>query len=368
MSDKGHPSADTTDANIKLEALITPKLEPGKACLLTIRGRSVGQLLELNELPVTVGRAPDAGLLIDDVAVSRRHARVWKGPDGFTIEDLGSTNGVFVNGVRETRRVLRNGDRIQIGTTTVLKFCFQDEMETSFQKSLYDSATRDGLTGLYNRRIFIETLQVDFSYSYRNDTPLSLLLLDLDHFKLVNDSHGHLAGDWVLKETAAIIQRGLRTEDVAGRHGGEEFAVLLRYTSGPGAYIIAERIRRGIEERRFEHEGRAIRVTTSIGVATLGGRCYDTWEQMIEAADSHLYKAKQLGRNRTHCAGLENTARSTRDTIRLGPEEVRAQLESREGSEARPQAGSPAGRAGRMPSRGRRPSVRQASKRPASQG
>jgi predicted signal transduction protein with EAL and GGDEF domain len=156
-----------------------------------------------------------------------------------------------------------------------------------------------------------------------------------------------------LRETAAIIQRGLRTEDVGARHGGEEFAVLLRYTDAPHGYAVAERIRREIEDRRFEHEGRVIRVTTSIGLATLEGRCYKTWQQMISAADGYLYKAKQQGRNRTHYVGLDNTARLTQNTISLTPEEFRA---AREAEAGEPQAAPPAPRA-------RKPSTPRSSRR-----
>ena len=211
------PAATKTIANATLEELITPKLEPGKACLIVIRGRSVGQILELQKFPAVVGRAPEVELTIDDVAVSRRHAQLEQTSEGFVIQDLDSTNGLFVNGLRVQRQGLHDGDRIQVGTTTILKFCFQDELEASFQKSLYDSATRDSLTGLYNRRFFLDTLDIDFAYSYRNDTSLTLLQLDLDHFKNVNDSYGHPAGDAVLRETSVLIQRGLRTEDVDSR-------------------------------------------------------------------------------------------------------------------------------------------------------
>ena len=324
MSDSGNPAANKTVANATLEELITPKLEPGKACLIVIRGRSVGQILELEKLPAVVGRSPDVELPIDDVAVSRRHAQLEKTADGFVIQDLGSTNGVFVNGIRIQRQKLRDGDRLQVGTTTILKFCMQDELEASFQKTLYDSATRDSLTGLYNRRFFLDTLEVDFSYSYRNATPLSLLMLDLDHFKTVNDSHGHVAGDTVLKGTAGLIQRGLRSEDVASRHGGEEFVVLLRYTDGPHGYAIAERIRQSIEENRFEYNGHVIRVTVSIGLGSLEGRSHRNWQGLIEAADGYLYKAKQQGRNRTYYVGLDTTDRLTQSTVSLSVDDFRA--------------------------------------------
>jgi len=316
--------ASKTVANATLEALLTPKLEPGKACLIVIRGRSVGQLLELEKLPAVVGRSPDIELMIDDVAVSRRHAQIDQGNEGFSVQDLGSTNGLFVNGVRVQRQLLHDGDRIQVGTTTILKFCFQDEVEASFQKTLYDSATRDSLTSLYNRRFFLDTLDIDFAYSFRNETALSLLLLDLDHFKEINDTYGHSAGDSVLRETSGLIQKGLRTEDVAARHGGEEFAVLLRYTDAPHAYAIAERIRQSIEEHRFEHEGLVMHVTASIGLASLEARCYRSWQGLVEAADSFLYRAKEQGRNRTHYAGLESEGRLTQTTVSLTPEEFKA--------------------------------------------
>lgn len=353
MSDSGRSAASKTVANATLEELITPKLDPGRACLLVIRGRSVGQVLELAGPSAVIGRSLDADFTIDDVAVSRRHAQVEHGPDGFAIRDLDSTNGVFVNGIRILRQPLRDGDRIQVGTTTILKFCFQDDVEASFQRKLYDSATRDSLTGLYNRRFFVETLEVDFSYAVRNGTPLSLLLLDLDHFKGVNDTFGHMAGDSVLRETAELIQRGLRAEDVAARHGGEEFAVLLRYTEGSTAYAIAERIRGSIERHRFEHDGRVVRATISAGLATLEARSYDSWQALIEAADTFLYQAKQGGRNRTVYSGLDAPGRLTQTTVSLKTPEFRAPGPD-ESEEPEPQGGRPPRKASAAPPRGKR--------------
>lgn len=330
MSDSGNVTSKTL-VNATLDELLVPKLGPGQACLIVIRGRSVGQMLELKQLPAVLGRAPDVDLPIDDIAVSRRHAQVEQGPEGFSIRDLDSTNGVFVNGLRVRHKLLRDGDRIQVGTTTILKFCFQDELEASFQRALYDSATRDSLTGLYNRRFFIETLEADFSYAQRNQSPLSLLLLDLDHFKKVNDGFGHAAGDGVLCEAARLIQRGLRVEDIAARQGGEEFAVLLRHTDAPRAYAIAERIRQSIEEHRFEHEGRVLRVTVSIGLATLEARSYESWRRLIEAADGWLYKAKQNGRNCTQYVGLDSPGRLREKTVSLAARDLVAHKRRRRG-------------------------------------
>jgi diguanylate cyclase (GGDEF)-like protein len=299
MSESTERVGGKTIAHASIEELITPKLDPGKACLVVIRGRSVGWVHELTQHPSVVGRSPDVNLTIDDSAVSRRHARIEPSADGYVLVDLGSTNGVFVNGLRVDRHALKDGDRIQIGTTTILKFCFQDELESSFQKKLYDSATRDPLCGTYNRKFFLDTLEVDFGYAERNGTPLSLLLLDLDHFKAVNDTYGHLAGDAVLKQAASLIQKELRTEDVLARYGGEEFAVLLRYTDATCALAVAERIRRAVEACSFQHEERQFRLTISIGVTTLDeGRCAAAVD-FLRAADERLYEAKRLGRNRT---------------------------------------------------------------------
>jgi diguanylate cyclase (GGDEF)-like protein len=321
MTDKGSPAATRTVAHSSLEDLITPRLEPGKACLIVIRGRSVGLLLELQKLPAVVGRSPDVELTIDDLAVSRRHAQVERGPDGFLVRDLGSTNGVFVNGVRVQAQALRDGDRIQIGTAAILKFCFQDELEADLQKKLYDSATRDSLTGLYNRRFFIETLEVDFTQAVRNDQVISLLLIDLDHFKAVNDTYGHPVGDLVLAQSARLIQSALRAEDLAGRLGGEEFVVLLRYTDGRLAFSIAERIRQTMASHDFEFQGGTLRLTASIGLATLDPAKHASAAKLIEAADRFLYRAKRQGRNRTLYDDREATGRLMAKTLVLPPEE-----------------------------------------------
>jgi diguanylate cyclase (GGDEF)-like protein len=289
-----------TFAHGTLDDLIKPRLEPGTACLIVIRGRSVGLMHELDsDDSIIIGRAADADLSVDDVAVSRHHARIEPGDGGFKVTDLESTNGLFVNGVRASEHGLRDGDRIQIGTTTILKFCFQDEVEASYQRQLYDSATRDSLTRTYNRKFFLENLDVDFAHSHKNGSDLALLLLDLDHFKAINDRFGHLVGDDTLRETAELVQANLRTEDILARFGGEEFAVLLRFTEPQIAFGIAERIRRALEQKLFAHEGREFGLTVSIGLSSLLGRNHDTPRDLLQAADDALYTAKAEGRNRT---------------------------------------------------------------------
>jgi diguanylate cyclase (GGDEF)-like protein len=323
MTEKGGSGASKTVAHAALEQLITPVLDPGKACLIVIRGHSVGQMVDVTSAPAVMGRAPEVELTIDDVAVSRRHARVSRGPDGFLLEDLDSTNGVFVNGLRIRNHTLRDGDRIQVGTTTLVKFCFQDEVEASFQRSLYDSATRDSLTGIYNRGFLMRELEVDFTYARRNGSSLSVLMIDLDHFKRVNDEHGHLAGDAVLKQAADVIQRSLRSEDLFARYGGEEFAALLRFTDGQRAFVVAERIRENFAANRFRYEAVELRLTCSLGLATLQGNTHSSVEELLSAADSFLYRAKQLGRNRTLYVGLEpDPERLTARTLSLRAEDL----------------------------------------------
>lgn len=345
MAETGNPSASKTVAHGSLEELITPKLEPGRACLIVIRGRSVGMMVEVRDRPVVVGRSPDVDLTIDDSAVSRRHAQIEAGSEGYLLTDLESTNGIFVNGLRATRQPLRDGDRIQVGTSTILKFCFQDDVEASFQKSLYDSATRDGLTGAYNRKFFLETLEVDFSYAFKNGTALTLLMLDLDYFKLVNDTFGHLAGDAVLKDVTALVQRTLRTEDVLARYGGEEFAVLLRFTDAPRGFAVAERVRRAVEAYPFSHQEHELHVTTSIGIASYEGGSFASPQEMLEAADDFLYRAKQGGRNRTMYVGLEDGRdRLTATTLSIRTDAIQTAAAAAGPAEPRPKRSPKAGR------------------------
>lgn len=283
----------------KVEDLIVPPLEAGRAYLIVIRGRSVGRMLELDAAPAILGRQTDADLQVDDQGVSRRHAQVAKDAGVYVISDLGATNGLFVNGARVQRHVLANGDRVHLGTATLLKFCYQDEVEEAYQKRMYDAATRDALTGVFNRRYFQDALASQLASSRRHSQPMALLLFDIDHFKKVNDEYGHLAGDEALQQVAKLIARGLRAEDVLARYGGEEFVALLRNGDARGATIFAERARERIADHVFEHAGAPFRITTSVGIASTSSGTYDTPAQILEAADALLLEAKRTGRNRT---------------------------------------------------------------------
>jgi two-component system cell cycle response regulator len=272
------------------------------AYLIVINGRSVGKMYKVQNDRTFIGRAPDCDVLVDDEGVSRRHAYIQRGVEAYEVVDNNSTNGIFINGQRVRGHALKDGDRLQVGSSTILKFSFQDEMEQNYQKQLYDSATRDALTGAYNKKYFADQLKTEFAYCFRHDTHLSLCLFDIDFFKKLNDGWGHLAGDMVLKELAQVVMKTLRTEDIFARYGGEEFGVILRDTDGEHAFLIAERLRRKIEAYKFMYEGERLPVTVSIGVSTLEQKNHESPKAMVKAADGYLYKAKEAGRNRTECA------------------------------------------------------------------
>ncbi len=269
------------------------------AYLIVIAGKAIGKMYKLAGEEMVIGRSPDAQVFLDDDGVSRRHARIERTDEGgLRLVDMHSTNGTWFNGGRIENRDLRDGDKFQIGSTTILKFSYQDALEEQFQQQLYDSATRDGLTRIYNKRFFLDRLQQEFSYSLRHRLPLSLLIFDLDHFKQINDTLGHPVGDAVLQELAHRIGDTLRTEDIFCRYGGEEFAIIMRESPAEKAALAAERVRRLVAGAPFSHEGGSLPVTISVGVATLEAGNFSSPAALVAEADRQLYDAKQRGRNR----------------------------------------------------------------------
>jgi len=274
--------------------------------LIVITGRSAGQMFRLNDNEeVVIGRSSDeSAIVLEDDGVSRRHCSITRQPDG-TVQaiDLGSTNGTYFNGARVDIATLRDGDKIQLGSTTILKFSYQDEVEEQFQKQLYESASRDGLTQSYNKKYFLDRLRHEFAYCWRHRVELSLCMIDLDRFKDVNDTYGHAAGDQALVRLAQLVSDTVRTEDVFARYGGEEFTVILRQIDIDNAFTFAERLRKVVAQTEFtvkDTSGSAcqIQLTASIGIGTLHDRNYSTPEELVLAADRCLYRAKQAGRNK----------------------------------------------------------------------
>lgn len=269
------------------------------AQLIVLSGANVGQVFTLVKDRVVIGRDEGADVQILDAGISRRHALVILDGEGrYFVEDAGSRNGTFTNNHRvEKRQALQDGDKIQIGVMTILKFTFDDAPEASYAQAMYEAALRDGLTGVFNRRYFEERLRAEFSFASRHHSALALLFLDLDHFKEVNDSLGHLAGDAVLKQFARLVGRITRAEDVLCRYGGEEFAVLCRETELMRSSVLAERIRHDVSTHPFAAGGRQVRLTVSIGIAALPDESIKAPADLVVAADEALYQAKERGRN-----------------------------------------------------------------------
>jgi two-component system, cell cycle response regulator len=274
--------------------------ERERAYLIVLAGHSVGEMFKLPTAPAVIGRGPRCEVPVHDEGVSRAHARIVPADDEVWVEDLGSRNGTYINGARVRGRArLADGDKIQVGRTTILKFTYHDSLEESFQKQMYESALRDGLTRIYNKRYFTERIASELRFAIRHRAQLALLMLDLDDLKRINDEHGHLAGDRALVAVAQALARSIRHEDVVARYGGDELAVLLRATPIEHARGTAERLRRTVEALAIEGGGgAALRVTVSIGLASYPEAAIQTPQELIEIADQALYRAKRAGRNR----------------------------------------------------------------------
>jgi two-component system, cell cycle response regulator len=268
-----------------------------RAYLILLAGDNVGEMFSLTGTQV-LGRGTTTDLRIRGQGISRQHCRIVTTAESVVLEDLGSTNGTYVNGKKISRQVLQDGDKIQVGNSIILKFTYHDNLDEDFQRHMYESASRDGLTKIYNKRYFLDQLNAELRYSRRHDVPLSLLMLDLDHFKLVNDTYGHPVGDTVLLTLANIVSPTVRAEDVFARYGGEEFVVLARNTDIESARTVAERIREKVAEQAFVHGEHQIHITVSIGVASITDPEAQLAEDLISAADRALYEAKRGGRNR----------------------------------------------------------------------
>jgi diguanylate cyclase (GGDEF)-like protein len=269
-----------------------------RAVLVFLDGPDQGMLVALDAADIVLGRDADCGVMLQDDGVSRQHARIRaEGPEQWTLEDMGSKNGTWVNGARIDKRALADGDRLTLGRA-VLKFLLPDAEDEKYQRQLYEISTRDPLTNLLNRRSFNDRMAVEIAYARRHGSLLAALMIDLDHFKQVNDTHGHLAGDRVLARVAAFVQGQVRIEDIVARYGGEEFIVVVRGIPASGVETLAERIRSGVETLPIEHEETPLPVTVSIGLTTRQGSAALTAEELIAAADQAMYRAKSAGRNR----------------------------------------------------------------------
>ncbi|MEI7891717.1 MAG: GGDEF domain-containing protein [Myxococcales bacterium] len=289
-------SEKTRITNIAQERSESRASRAGESCIVVIYGPELGRRVPLAFAPFEIGRSTKNDLFIDQESISRHHARITFEGTGYVIRDLGSTNGTFVNdeALREAR--LKDGDQVQIGRS-ILKFMTGENIEVQYHEEIYRLMTVDGLTQAFNRRYFDEAMEREFNRSRRYGRALSLILFDIDHFKRINDTWGHLAGDAMLRQLVAAVRPRLRREDMFCRTGGEEFAILLPEIAVDGAALTAEKVRRIVETAALRHEQTVIPCTISLGV----GEASDVDELptgLYSRTDEALYAAKGAGRNR----------------------------------------------------------------------
>ena len=268
---------------------------PRSACVVVIHGEGLGRRVDIVDAPVLVGRSQEADLSIAHRSVSRQHCRSWRDGDDYRIRDLGATNRTRLNDAAIDEAVLSDGDHVVIGES-ILKFISRNSVEARYHEEIYQLATHDTLTELYNRRHFVEMADKEIARAVRHRRPLALCIIDVDLFKPVNDRHGHIAGDEVLRQIAAHLRQHVRSEDMAARIGGEEFAVLLQECGIEAAAGFAERLRQAIADAWFSPGGERQRITVSIGISVLNP-ARETRAALMAAADVALYRAKHDGRN-----------------------------------------------------------------------
>jgi two-component system cell cycle response regulator len=272
-----------------------------RAVVTVLAGTDIGRVLDVSgSMSITIGRRASCTYRIDDPSVSGAHVRITAMSNLFVISDEGSTNGTFVNGLRVVEpRHLADGDRIHLGRV-LLRFSMVDEAERMALKRMYEATLRDTLTSLFNRKHLDERIDAEIAFARRHKGhELSVVMLDVDHFKAVNDTHGHLAGDAVLMAVAAAVVSAVRTEDFVARYGGEEFVIVARDLPVTDACALAEQVRQTIARGVVTYGEKEIRVTASAGVASLSeaGEARDR-TTLLAAADKRLYAAKRAGRNR----------------------------------------------------------------------
>lgn len=297
-----------------------------RPALVFLSGELIAVPIPLEREEVILGRAIEADVRVNDTRVSRRHARIRSvmneatGTFDYVLTDFGSRNGTHVNGVRATEQVLQNGDKITLGEH-ILRFDLWDEIDREYHRQIHRLISHDDLTGLLSSRSFFSELRRESARASAEHRPFCVMMMDVDHFKQVNDTYGHLTGSKTLEEIGQCIINSMRSGDAAARFGGEEFAAFLLDAEIVQAMVAAERIRTAIESRAFsvvrhgkpqaEHN-----VTISIGISSFPDDSRDPIE-LVEMADSALYRAKREGRNRV-CAYRD-----------LSPDELTAELPSR---------------------------------------
>jgi diguanylate cyclase (GGDEF)-like protein len=300
MAEEERTEERTTNPNKTIVTVISsaPKRSKDRdACLIVIYGDDLGRRVPLGTEPTVIGRSSKCDVQIDQESVSRNHCRITcVNGSTYSIRDLGSTNGTYVNDNLIDEVNLRDGDQLKIGRT-IVKFITGGNIEASYHEEIYRLMTIDGLTEVHNKRYFHEMLEKEISRAKRYEREFAVILFDIDHFKRINDTFGHLAGDAVLRQLGSIVAKRVRRDDIVARVGGEEFGILCPEVNREGGEELARKIRHMVETTAFNFEGTKIDVTVSLGVAEWDGATAEV-SDVLRVADEKLYEAKRSGRNK----------------------------------------------------------------------
>lgn len=269
---------------------------PSESSLVVIYGPDLGRRYPIDQRAISLGRDEDNRIRIQSEKASRHHARVIERHGQTLVEDLGSTNGTLVNDEKIKRAPLSHGDIINIGSV-LLKYISGGDAEALYHEEIHQMRITDNLTGLRNQRYLFEFLDAEVSRAIRHQRPLSLGVFDIDEFKQINDHHGHLAGDYILRKLPPEIATMVRREDLLARFGGDEFAIVMTETGMEGARIFGERIRERVAAMTFDVDGHPLGATISMGIATLPLDGSQDVDAFFNSADEALYRAKGRGRN-----------------------------------------------------------------------
>ncbi len=302
MAAEGDPSDKTAVLQTDPETLRKDlqKAKQQESCLIVVRGTPQGHRYFITLPEMVIGRDPVADISVPDASISRKHARVNKENGSIRLTDLGSANGTSINDKKlgaNDSVILAKEDMVKMGNS-IFKFLPAGALEILAWENLENAAHTDALTKIFNKRYLLEALEAEFKRAKALHTDFSVLFFDLDHFKKVNDTYGHEAGDYVLREFAALVRSSyLRPKDVFARYGGEEFVILMGNTNAKVAAEMAEKIRCSIETHAFVFDGKRLSVTTSLGVAEMRSDI-ESAKTLLSMADKALYEAKGSGRNR----------------------------------------------------------------------
>ncbi len=289
---------EETTQTILIDELVAEPLnsEQISACLIVISGGDIGHQYRIKINQTMIGRSINADIQVNDDSVSRDHAFIIKDKKGYRITDNASKNGCFINDIKIDDRYMQDGDLLRIGNT-IFKFLSRNNIEHAYHEELFRLAKIDGLTEIFNHRHFTDSLENELERAQRYNRELSLLMIDIDHFKKVNDNFGHRAGDYILKSLARIFVSRSRRVDYVCRYGGEEFAIILPEVDIMGAFKFATTLKETVAKHTFQIEGHEITITISIGVSDIMEEAQSI-DDLIETADRRLYQAKERGRNR----------------------------------------------------------------------